>query len=236
MKTSLLPASLSAFLLSVFLIAPSSQALGQQGPPCILLGMLGVPCPTDEPDMVPPNTADVSVVSHAPVIWLVPPEGTEPFAPIAGASSTVHRNSYGITGSMTTSGMLPESAYTFWWVVFNNPEYCASIPCTEDDLFNPDVAGGVFGGSGQVTDAYGRAHFQGHVFAGDEPGLDRPFADVGLVAGLIDPFKAEIHLLTRNHGLASALLPEELEAALSTYVGGCDKFGCFDEQAAVHFP
>lgn len=239
MKVSLLPSSLPALLLAIFTVSLSSQAFAQ-GPPCILLGMLGAPCPGNAPGAPPPgdppNTADFGLVSHAPVVWLVPSAGVEPFAFIPGASSTLHRNSHGVTGSMTTSGMLPESAYTFWWIVFNNPEHCASVPCSPDDLFNPDVAAGVFGGSGQVTDAYGRAHFQAHVFKGDEPGLDRPFAGVGLVTGLLDPFKAEIHLLTRNHGTVAALLPEELEAALNMYVGGCDKFECFDEQAAIHFP
>lgn len=233
--------SLLTVLLGISLTAFSPGASGQ-APPCILFGMLGAPCPTDdpgqEPPMVddPPTTADVSLVSHSPVIWLVPPDGSAPFSPIPGASSTMHRNRHGISGSMSTSGLQPESAYTFWWIVFNNPEHCASVPCSTDDLFNPDVVGGMFGGSGRVTDAYGRAHFHAHVFAGDDPGLDRPFAPLGLVAGLVDPFKAEIHLAVRNHGPVSAYSPVALEAALNTFASGCDQFNCFDQQAAVHLP
>jgi len=242
MKTSLFPSSLPVILLAICLVAFSSQAVGQ--PSCVLLGMLGAPCPSDKPGMGPPgsdeapNTADVSLVSHAPAIWLAPPEGIEPFAPIPGASSTLHRNAHGITASMTTHGLQAESAYTFWWVVFNNPEYCAGVPCSPDDLGNADVAGGVFGGSGQVTDAFGRAHFQAHVFKGDEPGLERPFfnPEGGLNAGLMDPFKAEVHMVVRSHGPAAAYFPDELEAALSTFGSGCDDFACFDQQAAVHLP
>lgn len=242
MKISLTLSSLPAILLAVFLAAFSSQAAGQ-GPSCVLFGMLGAPCPLDNPGMGPPgsddppNSADVGVVSHAPVIWLMPPMGSEPLSAIQGASSTLHRNRHGITASMTTHGLQPESAYTLWWVVFNNPEHCASVPCSLDDLFdNVDVEGGLFGGSGQVTDAYGRAHFQVHAFKGEDPGLERPLAGNGLVAGLIDSFKAEIHMVVRNHGPASAYLPEELEAALSTFGSGCDQFECFDHQAAVHLP
>lgn len=234
--------TLSTYLLVALLAALSSQAVAQ-APPCVLLGMLGAPCPTDNPDMGPPgsddplNAAAVALVSHSPVIWLVPPAGSEAFQPLPGASSTLHRNRHGVTASMTTFGLEPESVHTFWWVVFNNPEYCATTPCSEPDLFNPDVNGGVFGGSGQVTDAFGRAHFQAHVLMGDDPGLDRPFAGVGLVTGLVDPFKAEIHVLNRTHGPAAAFFSlEELETALSTYAGSCDSFDCFDVQAAIHLP
>lgn len=242
MKTSLIPLPLPAFLLAFFLVAFSSPSMGQDTTCSILLQLLGAPCPDDNPGMGPPgsddppNTADMGVVSHAPVIWLAPPEGSEPLTPIMGASSTLHRNRHGISASMTTHGLQAESAYTFWWVVFNNPEYCATAPCSPDDLGNPDVAGALFGGSGQVSDTYGRAHFQAHVFKGDDPGLERPLAGDGLNAGLVNPFMAEIHLVVRSHGPAEAFFPEELEAALSTFGSGCDQFECFDQQAAIHLP
>lgn len=234
--------TLPAFFLVTFLAALSSQAFGQTAP-CILLGMLGAPCPSDNPGAGPPgsseplNAADIALVSHSPVIWLAPPAGSEAFQVLPGTSSTLQRNRHGVTASMTTFGLEPETVHSFWWVVFNNPEYCATTPCSEPDLFNPDVNGGVFGGSGQVTDAFGHAHFQAHVFMGEDPGLERPFAAFGVVAGLVDPFKAEIHMLNRTHGPAAAFFSsEELETALNTFGGGCDSFDCFDVQAAVHLP
>ncbi len=242
-----IPSLIPTLIGAVLLAALPLTAAAQPGPPCTLLGMLGVPCPPNNPGAgppvadTPPNSAASALVSHSPVVWLEPPVGAAFLDPVPGGTSTMHRNRHGISASMTTAGLDPDTVYTFWWIVFNNPEYCATTPCGPDDLGNPDVNGGVFGGNGQVSDAYGRVHLQAHVFKGEDPGLERPFADFGLAAGLLDPFKAEIHLLNRTHGPAADLTPEQREAAFNTFAGGCADFDagpaeCFDPQAAVHLP
>ena len=55
-----------------------------------------------------------------------------------------------------------------------------------------------------------------------------------LGVGLIDPMKAVVHLVVRNHGQAKDLTAtDELEAAISSVGGGCDTNQCGDSQFAI---
>lgn len=228
-------------------------AAAAQGPPdrvCLLLGLLGSPCPPG-PTMVEqaPNQAGAVLQSFAPVVDITAEEEGV-FESIPHASSTLTRNVNGVAATLTTSLLDPGNAYTMWWLVFNNPEFCtggspelgfACLP--PGDIGDPMVDASVFGGAGQVSDAYGRARFSAHAFVGVENnGLTLP-----LGPGIIDPFKAEIHLIIQDHGPAQSLAEAGLlEDALMFPGVGCrviddqpepnhgDCAG--DIQGAVHLP
>lgn len=165
-------------------------------------------------------------------------------------SSTLVRTTNGVSFTYHTSSLERAAGHvvTLWIVVFNNPEFCATRPCTDDDLFNPDVIGQVKGdflwGAGHVIGNSGVGDFGGHLRAGDSSrsGL----ADIGGIAtGLIDPFKAEIHMAIHSHG--PKVPGQTLKAQLSSFLGGCqvlleepdfpDEVGeCVTFQSSIHMP
>ena len=108
----------------------------------------------------------------------------------------------------------PGHAYTVWVVIINNPEACATSPCTAGDLLfdTDDVQGEVVYGAGHVVGASGRSSFGGSVKAGDLGGTGW-FGN-----GLQDPMTAEIHLVLNDHGPAD---PAYLPTMIDSYRGGC---------------
>jgi hypothetical protein len=138
-----------------------------------------------------------------------------------------------------------ETAVTLWWVVFNNPELCASetnvagTSCGIDDLFNPDVEGAVLYATGGVTAKDGRITLVGSLY--ETPEGFASSADVdpfGLGNGLKDALAAEVHLVVRNHGEAiDALVDRQISAFLDE---GCEDLGgpnkCEDKQFSIHAP
>lgn len=167
----------------------------------------------------------VTVVSAAPadrdrndVFWW--------YGDLAGTSTIVRTNS-GVSGTISTSLANSEVsakgvAATLWIVVFNDPSACASTPCGEPDLFDPDVmpdvlygAGNVIGGSERITMGYHRQE-------GDNSGSIATLfglpTDDGEPWGLIDARTAEIHYVVRSHG---PVVPAHMPAQIQTYEGGC---------------
>lgn len=137
-------------------------------------------------------------------------------------SAKLVRNSSGISADLTTSGLPAGQAVTLWAMIFNNPEYCSTDPCTApDDLFTPGVEGDFYFLSGQVIDADGTATFGGRLNVGDtsKSGL----AEFGAPAvPLSNPYGAEVHLALHSHGpkVPGLVLKEQI----STYLGGCEVF------------
>ena len=91
-------------------------------------------------------------------------------------------------------------ATTLWWVVFNNPDRCATSPCSGADLRNPEVQATVFYSTGHTTRPDGSVMLVGSVYQ-----TQKPFAGSVETApipgnGLKDFEKAEIHLVVRTHG------------------------------------
>ncbi len=232
-------------LLSVLLLLACLPAAvqAQNGPPCTLLDLLiGVTCPRGGPDegVTTPNQAGMVTMSHTTVVDL-----TQNLQPIPHSASTLIRNQHGASATLSTSGLNPDSAHTMWWLVFNNPAFCtAGDPelgnrCAEPDLFVEAVEASVFGGNGQVSDAYGRIQFSAHAFVGEETGGQTMLFG----PGIIDPHKAEIHLIVQGHGPAQPLADAGLlEAALSNPGAGCgpdepnEGICAGDVQVAVHRP
>lgn len=150
-------------------------------------------------------------ITTSPVYWFWD------FTTAAG-SSTLVRTENGVSFTYKTEGLHPRHVVTVWVVVFNNPEHCATDPCTPADMANPDVNGDFLYGGGHVIGGSGRGNFGGHLRVGDTSGSG--LAEIGGTAtGLLYPATAEIHLALHSHG--PAVPGQVLKAQLSTFLGGC---------------
>jgi hypothetical protein len=164
---------------------------------------------------------------------------TEGLPPVAGSESRLTRDDDGLTLTVNTLGLQP-AAYTVWWVVFNNPEFCTGR-CDPADLTNPAVDAAILYGTGKVVGEDGIGNFTAQLAEADTSKVNpehMPFP--GSDKGLVDARKAEIHFVVRSHGPASND-PGTLNAQLTTFNGGCktdtmNGFACFDPQAGIHLP
>jgi hypothetical protein len=144
-------------------------------------------------------------------------------------SGQLVRSNRGVSMNLQTTELDPGAAYTVWWVVFNNPEYCEG-PCNGPDLFNPDVNGIVLYAAGHVIGSDGIGNFAGHLAEGDTSGDSPPAEFPGLDDGLVDASKAEIHLVLRTHGQP---IPGLVSEQIQTFLGGCGENVCADQQFAL---
>ena len=141
---------------------------------------------------------------------------------VAG-SSTLVRTEHGISFTYMANALPPGQAVTVWVVVFNNPEACATHPCTFADMGdgNPAAQSDFLYGGGHVIGGSGLGNFGGHLRVGEisRSGL----AEVGGPAvGLLNPMTAEIQLALHSHG--PAVPGQVLKAQLSSFLGGCQTF------------
>lgn len=138
-------------------------------------------------------------------------------------TSTLLRNETGVSTVLRTSELTPGHAMTLWFIVFNNPDACATSPCSISDLFNPVVQGDFLLAAGHVVGGTGQAVYGGALQVGDTRGSG--MIEIGfpeLAVGLLNPLTAEIHLAVHSHG--PALRGRELAAQISSYTGGCQTF------------
>jgi hypothetical protein len=143
-------------------------------------------------------------------------------ATVVGTSKLVRTDS-GISASFHGSGLTPGQAVTLWFVVFNNPEFCAASPCGPADFGNPDVKFDALYGGGHVVGGSGIANFGAHLPVGDTSGsVFTEMNPPGPTVGLIDPFGAEVHLMAHSHGPART--GQVLKTQISSFFGGCEVF------------
>ena len=162
-------------------------------------------------------------------------------------SSTLHRNSSGITVNFKTTALVPGHTYTLWWVIWNNPENC-TVPgaCTDADFALADaVEVEVMYAAGHVAGNNGSGNFSGHLNENDASGTINPLFGLASYGGLLDAGKAEVHAVLRSHG---PRIPGLVAEQIGSYVGGCsinlppfsgipDEVGeCGDIYAAIHQP
>jgi hypothetical protein len=153
--------------------------------------------------------------------------GTSNVVPNAGTS--LLRDSGGVFFTFNTQGLPVGHAISAWMAIFNNPAYCATSPCTPADFSNPNVDGLLVNTGGRVIGLDGAATFGAYRAVGDITGFDHGAG----INGLVDPLRAEIHLVLRDHGVASED-PGVLAAQLSTFNGGCPMTGCMNVQVSVN--
>ena len=145
-------------------------------------------------------------------------------SPVDGSSATMVRNADGVQAEITVPGLVPGDVYTWWWVVYQNPELCTGGPGAENRCLVPDDVPSTSMDLQHIIDVqsafvYGAPAPEGGVVA-DESGtvtLSRTFAKDSLDGfylpsnayfelpadywlGLTDPLKAEIHVVVRAHG------------------------------------
>lgn len=161
--------------------------------------------------------------------------------------STLHRNGNGITVNFKTTKLVPGHAYTLWWVVWNNPEFCAGEACVEADFANADdIEVELLYAAGSVAGNNGKGNFSGHLKVGDASGsVNVNIFGLPSYGGLKDAHKAEIHAVLRSHG---PKIPGLVGEQINSYEGGCvvnfpaftqipEEVGeCGDIIAAIHAP
>ncbi|HEY8225614.1 MAG TPA: hypothetical protein VIG25_10070 [Pyrinomonadaceae bacterium] len=129
--------------------------------------------------------------------------------------------------SITTKNLMPGWVYTAWLGIFNNPELCATHPCSGADFANPAVEGSRVNCGGRIIGLDGSATYGSVVTLGDTTSaFDGP--------GLLDPAHSEIHVVVRSHG--PALMGMVLADQLSKFNGGCPPNTCVNVQIAMHRP
>jgi hypothetical protein len=155
-----------------------------------------------------------------------------PSMKLAGGA-TLYRSRNGLEMRVATSGLNPNSAYTVWWVVFDNPAGCTPPGCGLDDVApqpNPAAGVSVFYAAGFVTGIDGVGNVDAHVEAGALPdGIDIE-TGTGLDRG--NGFRAEVHLVVRTHGTTT---PGQVDQQIGSFNGGCAP-ACANQQAAVFMP
>ena len=143
--------------------------------------------------------------------------------------ATLYRSSQGLEVRVATSGLLLNSSYTVWWVVFNNPSACVG-GCGADDLPNPDVRASVSYAAGFVTGLSDAGNVTAHLEAGALPvGVD-VVQGAGLEPG--KGFRAEVHIVVRTHGLTNV---GHVDEQIGSFNGGCNP-ACTNVQSAVFPP
>lgn len=155
---------------------------------------------------------------------------------VANSSSVMIRNADGVAYTISTTGLLPGGAYTNWWVIFNEPQFCSPPGCGADDFpqngGNPNAGASVLWATGRVVDANGQGNFASHLAAG---GVSSAPGQVLFGPALLNP-RAEIHIIVRSHGPASGD-PNVLQLQLTTVAGGCSLSNpCQDQQFVLHLP
>jgi hypothetical protein len=142
---------------------------------------------------------------------------------VDGAWAQLVRNDSGAAFNFHAKELIPGHVYTIWFVTVNNPDACASTPCTPADVIlnSEAVESDVTYGAGHVAGQSGSAAFGGHLAAGD-------FPNGWLGNGFTNPHGAEIHLVLNDHG---PMIPDLVSNMLSTYRGGCT-----DESLPPIFP
>lgn len=109
-----------------------------------------------------------------------PPMG--PYIKIPGASSTLRRNANGITVNFKTKNLIPNNAYTMWFVVFG-------------DAPGPPVL--VTYAAGHIVGGSGKGNFSAHLSVGEI---------------FNNPLTAEVHLALRSHGPAQpGMIPDQIQ-------------------------
>lgn len=149
-----------------------------------------------------------------------------PGVPIDGSEATLTRTADGLEAEVTIPGYIEGNVYTFWWVIYQNPEICTggtgepNLCLAPDDLPStgevdhlvavqaaflygvPAPEGGVIidkSGTLTLSRSYpANADPAEAIYLPPRAGLDPLPADYFL--GLTDPLKAEVHLAIRDHG------------------------------------
>lgn len=156
-----------------------------------------------------------------PMSW-TPPSGETP-GPIEGTSAVLEKGPFGAAMAIKSSGLTPGNVVTVWWVAIQNPQNCASNPCTPVEAM------------GSETDTDSVASLAaGGVVAEDGTVSLASFLPIGDVEGNFfdttfhSPETAEFHLPMHNHG---PLDPSIAQDMLTSF-----RAGCSDDSLPPYYP
>jgi hypothetical protein len=172
--------------------------------------------------------------STADVFTFMLPDETPAAGDVVGTASLT-RTAAGIHLAASTTMLDAGSAYTLWWIIFNNPAACDPAGCSDADFGTPGVEASVMNATGRVADATGNGTFVAFLPAGFMH--TNPASGAGrqlFGPGLQDPAGAEIHVVIRSHGPWSGNI-EQLSTVAADCVNAASLTGCYDAQAIV-FP
>ena len=158
---------------------------------------------------------------------------------VVPSSGVLHRKKDGVFFDGTFRALESDSAYSIWWIIFNDPSACAQTPCGEPDIIAG--AGQVFYAGGFTTDGAGVGNVSARLPRGPVPqGADRFSEFVSIIdpaseTGLRNTKGAQIGVVARYHGDIDPLI---LGSQIGTYLGGCDVPGvnCADVQIVIFAP
>ncbi|NJY61687.1 hypothetical protein HC174_02810 [Salinimicrobium sp. CDJ15-81-2] len=218
----------------------------------VILVLLGTSCevePVDE-DVKNSQLLEQANLSHKKSDAMVKTtaDAVNPILGEVTGTSVLRRTKNGLTINYKTDGLIPGHTYTMWWVIFNNPEACATTPCTMDDFMNAgEVQPVLIYGTGHLVGQSGKGNFSSHLKVGDNDGSINELLGLPEVGGILEgnAFSAEVHMIIRSHGPA---IPGLINEQISIFTGGCevdfapfteipDEEGeCGDVEVSIHLP
>jgi hypothetical protein len=170
---------------------------------------------------------------------------------VADGFAHLVRYDNGVTMAISTNDLVEGDVYTVWWVIFNEPENCSDGVCDVDDVLvvedgvvprdedgnRPMNMEGIAAANVSIQHAAGGFAQDGTLHTSATLGLGEvPGIVIG--PGLLDPYRAEIHLVLRTHGPAADDI-DVFADQISTFGGGCepmDALPCDDHQFAIFEP
>lgn len=172
-----------------------------------------------------PGTATLAddQVSAAPALWA--------WGELVPASQTkLVRSRHGLTGQFKTPELVAGHAVTLWIMFFDNPEACATSPCSPfgfeigGDIGRPGVNFDFHYAGGHIVNGRNTT-LTGHLRAGEMSTSGwAEYSSVippvgGLAAPLTRPMDAEVILAIHSHGPAQT--GQTLVEQMNSYLGGC---------------
>lgn len=139
-----------------------------------------------------------------------------------------------ISATISSRALEPDTAYSIWWAIFNEPRYCAlPYQCAVSDLevFGGDsrVKSSVFWAGGFVSDYLGVANTSLRL------GLGRTNRELFAQTenhGLQNLWGSEIHIVLRTHGPAG--VAGSIAEQIGTANMACPPDGCQNVFASIH--
>jgi hypothetical protein len=172
--------------------------------------------------------------STADVFTFMMPDETPAAGDVVG-TAVLTRTIAGVHLTADTTMLDAGSAYSLWWIIFNNPAACDPAGCSDADFGTAAVEASAMNATGRVVDDTGNATFNaflpvGFMHTNTPSGNGRQLFGPGLQ----DAANAEIHVVIRSHGPSTGDI-EQLSTIGADCVNEASPSGCYDAQAIV-FP
>lgn len=221
----------------------------------------------DQAEVIAPDQGEIPPASaargNAPVTQHVDVAPLPPLTdPMIDGMAWLTRSNDGIwleIDELQGAAIQPMDAFTFWAVIFNNPNGCkgtgANAGCGLDDQGRRSAGAMVLNfGGGVDADGDGvlrsdemTAHLDRLSTAGKQVLVPGPDTPPGQRKGVKNPHKVEVHVIIRNHGPKEAD-PDDLAEQTSLVGAFCNLFldarpdrdgvadGCEDQGVAIFIP